>query len=243
MNVVQTPFGLKLGAFMKLTAAESGQLDQLHGRRKKFARGSDVIYQGQPKQAAYVLASGWACSYRLLSGGERQIFSFQIPGDFLGLRSVMAHNTDHNIEPVTHAEASEVLASELKETFRNSARFTAAVMWSASRDEAILMEHLVGIGRRNAKERTAHLLLELHARLKLVHMASASSFSCPLTQYLLGDALGLSAVHVNRVLRELREDGLATFQHGVVTFHNMKGLIALADFDSDYLDQYGALLN
>lgn len=117
------------------------------------------------------------------------------------------------------------------------------MLWAISRDEAILMEHLVGIGRRDAKERTAHLLLELHARFKLVKMTSSSSFACPLTQYLLGDALGLSAVHVNRVLRELREDGLVTFQHGEVEFHDLKGLIALADFDSDYLDQNGVLLN
>ena len=243
MNVTQTPFGLKLGAFMNLTVEESAELSQLHSRRKKFAHGTDMIYQGQPKKAAYVLASVWACSYRLLSGGERQIISFNIPGDFLGMRSMMAHNTDHNIEPVTRAEASEVLAADLSQTFKNSPRFTAAMLWAISRDEAILMEHLVGIGRRDAKERTAHLLLELHARLKLVKMTSSSSFACPLTQYLLGDALGLSAVHVNRVLRELREDGLVTFQHGEVEFHDMKGLIALADFDSDYLDQNGVLLN
>lgn len=118
MNVTQTPFGLKLGAFMNLTVGESAELSQLHSRRKKFAHGTDMIYQGQPKQAAYVLASGWACSYRLLSGGERQIISFNIPGDFLGMRSMMAHNTDHNIEPVTRAEASEVLAADLSQTLK-----------------------------------------------------------------------------------------------------------------------------
>jgi CRP-like cAMP-binding protein len=115
-------------------------------------------------------------------------------------------------------------------------------LWAASRDEAMVVEHLVGIGRRDAKERTAHFLLELGARLKLVGLGTALGYSCPLSQYMLADAMGLSAVHVNRVLRELREDGLVTFQHGEVTIHDLDRLVSLADFDKTYLDHDGPLL-
>ncbi|WP_210319321.1 Crp/Fnr family transcriptional regulator [Aureimonas glaciei] len=103
----------------------------------------------------------------------------------------------------------------------------------------MLVEHLVGIGRRDAKKRTAHFLLELGARLKLVGLGSTQGYACPLSQYLLADALGLSAVHVNRVLRE---DGLATFQNGQVEIHDLDGLMRLADFDKSYLDHDGPLL-
>ena len=155
---------------------------------------------------------------------------------------MLFRTSDHNIEPVTKVEASEVLVRDLLETFSDTPRLATAVLWAASRDEAMVVEHLVSLGRRDAKERTAHFLLELGSRLKLVGLGSNSGYACPLSQYLLADTLGLSAVHVNRVLRELREDGLVTFQHGQVEFHDLEGLVELAEFDKTYLDHDGPLL-
>lgn len=179
---------------------------------------------------------------RRKSTGTRQIVDFQIPGDFLGLRSVLLRTGDYNVEPVTKIEASEVLAHDLLDTFNTTPRLAAAVLWAMSRDDSMVIEHLVSIGRRDAKERTAHFLLELGARLKLVGLGSTAGFACPLSQYIVADALGLSAVHVNRVLRELREAGLVTFQDGQVTIHDLAGLVKLADFDVAYLDHNGPLL-
>lgn len=241
-TVLQSPFARKLGAFVALSVAELDALDKLHGHRRMFAAGCEMVHQGQVGQSAYILASGWVCSYKLLSSGARQIVDFQIPGDFLGLRSLLFRTADHNIEPVTQVEASEVLASTLLDIFNNTPRLATAVLWAASRDEAMVVEHLVGVGRRDAKERLAHFLLELGARLKLVGLGSTAGYACPLSQYMLADALGLSAVHVNRVLRELREDGLVTFQHGQVRFHDLRALVQLADFDKAYLDHDGPLL-
>jgi len=242
LTIQQTPFAQKLGTFVVLSDEELAALDRLHSRRKKFVAGRDIVHQGQANQSAYILASGWVCSYKLLSGGGRQIVDFQIPGDFLGLRSLLFRTADQNIEPVTRVEASEVLAADIWETFNKTPRLATAVLWAASRDEAMVVEHLVGIGRRDAKERTAHFLLELGARLKLVGLSTALGYACPLSQYMLADAMGLSAVHVNRVLRELRDDGMVTFQHGIVTIHDLDGLVALADFDKSYLDHDGPLL-
>lgn len=242
MTALHTPLARKLGAFVALSAKKLAVLDQLHSRRRVFPAGLDIMHEGQTNHAAYILASGWVCSYKLLPGGSRQIVDFQIPGDFLGLRSVLFRTADHSIEPITRIEASEVLAPELLDAFNTTPRLAAAVLWAASRDEAMVVEHLVGIGRRDARERTAHFLLELGARLKLVGLATTEGYACPLSQYLLADALGLSAVHVNRVLRELREAGLMTFQHGAVTFQDFKGLVKLADFDLHYLDHDGPLL-
>jgi CRP-like cAMP-binding protein len=239
MTALHTPFARKLGAFVALTNLEVTLLDQLHGRRKAFPAGRDIIHEGQVKRPAYILASGWVCSYKLLPSGSRQIVDFQIPGDFLGLRSVLFRTADHNVEPVTRIEASEVEGSDLLNAFNTAPRLAAAVLWAASRDEAMVVEHLVSIGRRDAKQRMAHFLLELGARLQLVGLATVEGFPCPLTQYMLADALGLSAVHVNRVLRELREDGLVSFQHGQVKFLDFDGLVTFADFDRSYLDHDG----
>ena len=236
------PLARKLGALVALSEAELGVLEGLHRRRRTFVAGRDLVHQGQSDQAAYILISGWAFSYKLMANGERQIVDFQIPGDFLGLRSVLLHISDHSIEPVTDIEVTEVHVSDLLEAFSQTPRLATAVMWAASRDEAMVVEHLVNVGRRNAAERMAHFLLELGARLTLVRLGSREGFACPITQYLLADALGLSAVHVNRVLRQLREAKLLTFRDGFVGFENYDRLAEFAQFDPTYLDQGGPLL-
>lgn len=232
----------KLGAFVALSKTELAVLDELNKRRRTFVAGRDLVEQGQTEQSAYVLSSGWACSYKLLEDGQRQIVDFQIPGDFLGLRSLLMHISDHSVEPITDIEVTEVLRNDLLGAFTQTPRLATAILLTASRDEAMVVEHLVNIGRRSAAERTANFLLELGARLALVGMGSKAGFECPLSQYLMADALGLSAVHVNRVLRQLREDGLVTFRDGFVSFDNYERLIEFAEFDLTYMDQIGPLL-
>ena len=221
MSILQGPLTRKLSAFVALGAADLETLSQFHRRRRSFLSGHEMIHEGQKSQSAFILAEGWACSYKMLPDGERQIVDFQIPGDFLGLRSVLLRTTDHSVEAITRIEASEVLASDMLDGFARAPRLATAVLWAASRDEAMVVEHLVSIGRRSAEERMVHFLLELGARLELVGLGDRAGFDCPLTQYHLADVLGLSAVHVNRVLRHLREEGLLTFQKGHVSFDDL----------------------
>ncbi len=239
MNMLDSPFARKLNSYATLSKTDLDVLSDLHRRRRRFASGRDMVRQGQPNRTVYVLANGWAFSYILLANGARQIVDFRIPGDFLGLRSILFRKSDQNVEPITAVEASEVLARDLMGTFSRTPDLAKAVLWAASRDESMLVDHLVGLGRRNAAERIGHFLLELGARLRLVGLASNAGYACPLTQYHLADALGLSAVHVNRVLRQLREDGLVTFQDGHVTFDDFAALITFAGFEGDYLDHDG----
>lgn len=238
----QSPLARKLSAFVSLSDSELAVLAGLHQRRRTFSAGRDLVHQGQSKQAAYILASGWVCSYKIQPDGSRQIVDFQIPGDFLGLRSVLLRTSDHSFEPIVDIQAAEVFTADLLKAFADTPRLATAIFWAASRDEAMVVEHLVNIGRRDADIRVAHFLLELGARLALVGMGSKEGYACPLTQYHLADALGLSAIHVNRVLRRLREQGLVTFRDGHVSFHDHEGLVDLADFDPAYLDQGGPFL-
>lgn len=238
----ESPIARKLGAFVALSETELSVLGDLHRHRRTFVAGRDMVLQGQSDQSAFILASGWACSYKLQASGSRQIVDFQVPGDFLGLRSILFRTADHTIEPITKVEASEIHARHLLDAFSQTPRLATAVLWAASRDEAMVVEHLVSIGRRDALERTAHFLLELGARLKLVGLATKDGFDCPLSQYMLADALGLTAVPVNRVLRQLREDGLLTFKKGQVIFHDIERLAVAVDFDRAYLDHDGPLL-
>lgn len=231
-----SPFARKLTSFLSLSATEQNVLSDIHRRRRRFASGSDLVRQGDPNRAAYILASGWACSYILLPNGSRQIVDFQIPGDFLGLRSVMLSKSNHSVEPITPVEASEVTTNEIMGTFSKSPRLFKALFWAASRDESMLVEHLVSLGRRPAAVRTAHFLLELGARLGVVGLSDKTGYSCRLTQYHLADALGLTPIHINRVLRELREARMVTFQNSRVNFDNFDRLVDYAEFNGDYLD-------
>jgi CRP-like cAMP-binding protein len=236
LDISQSALTRKLTSYDQLYPDDLSVLSALHARRRTVAAGSDLVYEGERGHKAYILAKGWVSSYKTLPDGSRQVIDFQIPGDFLGLRSLLLRTSDHSFSPLTEVEVSEIDKSELVAAFRTTPRLAAAILWATSRDEAMVVEHLVDIGRRDALKRTAHYLLELGARLKLVGMGTATGYDCPITQFMLADALGLSAVHLNRVLRQLREKGLLRFQQGVVTFEDREQLVALSGFDPGYLD-------
>lgn len=225
----------KLSTFMPLAADEQQRLAQLQTMSQRVKRGKQLMREGEAGREAYVLQAGWACSYKDLPSGGRQIISFPIAGDFVGLRSILLKTADHSFETLTDSIVTSVDGAGMLQTFSDFPRLGAAILWAASRDEAMVVEHLVSIGRRNAIERTAHFFMELGERMLLAGLSTETEFECPLTQYVLADALGLSAIHINRVLRELRELRLLTVQHGTVTIHDLQGLRKLSGFQGSYL--------
>lgn len=240
--MLDSPFARKLSAFAALSDDHLTVLSDLYARRRHFPVGNDTIHEAQSNQTAFILNTGWACWYKLTPGGTRQIVDFRGPGDFLGLRSILLRTSDHTIEPITPVKASEVQTSKLLDLFARMPRPATAALWAAWRDEAMLVEHLVGLGRRNVAERTRHFLLELAARLRLAELGDKTGYACPLSQYMLADVLGSSAVYINRILRKLREAALATFQSGQVVFDDVDALVVFSKFDRAYLDHQGPLL-
>lgn len=227
----------KLKRFLPLTQDELASLARFEARRRSITAQTEIVHERQEGHHAYILQEGWACAYKMLPDGGRQVINFSVPGDIMGLRSVLLRTSDHAFAAVSDIVVAEVSATQMMDSFQRLPRLGAAILWAASRDEAMVVEHLVNIGRRSAVVRTAHLLLELGMRLQLVELGSDDGFACPLNQYLLADALGLTSIHVNRVLRQLRERGLVTFREGRVTIHNLAALHALADYHGGYLDQ------
>jgi CRP-like cAMP-binding protein len=227
----------KLSNFIRLSPGELDCLIQLQSAREKVAASTDLVHEGQTGHRAYILQAGWAYSYKLLPDGGRQVITFSLPGDLLGVRSVLLRTSDHSFATFSASLVTPISVKRIIAIFNEFPRLGAAILWSISRDEAVVVEHLVGIGRRSAIERIAHFFLELGQRLQLVGMATDTRFECAINQYLLADALGLTAIHVNRVLRQLRERGLITVQKHLVIINDVKGLVQLAGFDSSYLDQ------
>ncbi len=230
--------GVKLNNFIRLSDLEIECLVALQKAPLHVERGRELLRQGDIGHVAYILEAGWGCSFKTLKDGARQIITFPVPGDCVGLRSVLLRTSDHSFSALTDVIVSPVEIPSMLRVFNEFPHVGSAILWATSRDEAITVEHLASIGRRNAIERTAHFFLELCERLRLVGLASDTEFDCPLRQSVLADALGLSTVHVNRVLRELREAGLLTFHDHKVAFRDRPRLMALAGYE----DVEGAIL-
>jgi len=226
----------KLNTFVPLTPRELNWLAEVQSTQLTVKRGRQLIQEGQTGHKAFVLQAGWACSYKELSNGQRQIISFPIAGDCVGLRSVLLRTADHSFSALTDAVVSPLEGTHLLKCVNEFPRLGAALLWAASRDEAMVVEHLVNIGRRNAIERTAHFFMELAERLNMVGLATEAEFKCPLSQFVLADALGLTAIHVNRVLRELREQNLLTLRKGRARIHDLNKLRNLSGFEGGYLN-------
>ena len=227
---------IKLSRFVNFAPDELQALDALEAGEERFQADRELVVEGIGRQDCFVLKDGWAACFKLLVDGRRQIINFSIAGDFLGLRSFLLRTADHSVVTLTSATVARFPQERILELIDQMPRVGTAILWAASREEAIVVEHLVNIGRRNALERTAHLLLELGARLQLVGRTVDGSYHMPLTQEDLADALGLTAVHVNRVLRELRERSLATMVRRRIEIHDLDGLRELAGFHAGYLD-------
>jgi CRP-like cAMP-binding protein len=226
----------KLNTFVALSRDELQCLADMQSNPFNVKRGRQLTQEGQTGHKAFVLQAGWACSYKLLSDGARQIISFPIAGDIVGLRSVLLRTADHSFSALTDAVVNAVEGTHIMKCVTEFPRLGAALLWAASRDEAMVVEHLVNIGRRNALERTAHFFMELAERMSLIGQATETEFKCPLSQFVLADALGLTAIHVNRTLRQLRERKLLTVRKGTVTMHDLPALRKLAGFQGGYLN-------
>ena len=235
------PLTRKLSSIVRLSSSETACLSDLQSYPVHIKRGTEIVHEGQAAQRAFILQSGWACCYKDLREGGRQIISFPLPGDFMGLGSIMLRSSNHSFAALTDALVSSFSVPNLMGLFEKFPRLATAFLWAASRHEAMVIEHLVDVGRRNAVERVAHCLLELHQRLQLIGFASATEFDCPITQYDLADALGLSPIHINRVLRQLRQQHLLTLKSHRAHVHDLAALTRLAGYDGEYLEQAGTV--
>ncbi|MCO6049142.1 Crp/Fnr family transcriptional regulator [Mesorhizobium sp. RP14(2022)] len=235
-------FAIKLEAFGALSLGDQAALNTVQGPVRRISAGTEIVAEGQPLRTAYILREGWTSSSKQLRDGSRQVIDIQIPGDHLGLSGILLSASDRTYTALTKVEVTQLDTERLLDALGTSPNLARLLLKAASREEAMLVEHLVSIGKRDATARTLHFLLELGARMRLVGRGSANRFECPISQATLADALGMTAIHLNRVLRQLREAQLMIFREGIVTFLDVEKLIEMADFDRGYLEDGMGLL-
>ncbi|MFZ2005335.1 MAG: Crp/Fnr family transcriptional regulator [Stellaceae bacterium] len=218
-----------------ITPDELPVVRELGWEIRTVRRRQAILTEGAKNRAVYFVLDGYLIRYRILRDGQRQIVDLAIPGDFAGVPSCFFQDSLYTIKALTNATVAVAPLERLVALFETQPRLAAKIFWSFSCDAAIHAEHLIVVGRRAAHERIAHFLLELLTRLQAVGLADEHSFELPLSQEVIGDALGLSLAYVNRVLRRLADDGLVTIKDQKVTISDVDELAFMADFERGYL--------
>lgn len=226
----------RLEEYIPLTQADRDELSRLTSvcTHTVSAR-RDLIREGDAPQSLYVILDGWACHYRTLEDGRRQIVDFAIPGDLCDLNLFILDQMDHSIGAITRLKVAEINRDVFFRLVTSSPNITTALWWQELVSKSIHREWIVSVGQRSAQERIAHLFCEMFLRLESVGLTDGFSCDFPPTQNDIADATGMTPVHVNRSIQELRRQGYLMLEKQRLTIPDMLALQQTASFNPDYL--------
>lgn len=214
-------------------------LDALLEHREEASPGELIVMEDQDMNRTWVPLEGWAFRYKGFADGRRQILNYILPGDIIGLYSVMLKRSDYGVEAITPMSLAVFPSTELIDALRHTPRLLLALSWIAGQGERMLDEQITRVGRRGAAERMAHLFVELYIRLRKLGIDKDKARVLPLTQALLSDTLGMSHVHANRCFGRLTREKLVELKAGRLMLVDPERLAQRAGFDSSYLDESG----
>jgi len=218
-----------------LTEGDRQAILALPHTMKSLAPGSYAVGEGEPPTGCGVLVSGFAYRQKLTGDGGRQILSIHIPGEALDFQNIFLNVADHSVQMLTRGHVAMIPRAEIQKIARSSAAIGHAILVSILVEASIFREWILNIGQRDAKSRLAHVLCELAVRLDAQGLAANMGYHLPMTQAELADALGLTPVHLNRVIRSLEVDGLIARGKRDVSFPDWERMIDIADFNDRYL--------
>lgn len=228
-----SPFIRKLDRLASLSTQDKAALAAVSSATRTIEQGVDLPSAKDAADGAFLILDGYACRYMLREDGSRQITCYLVPGDHCDTGSVLG--VSHPLGTLSPCRVAFVARSVFNDMTKESAPIAEALRISALIDEATLREWLMNIGRRTSEERLSHLFCELLTRLRAVDLVDGNSVRFPLTQFDLGDTMGLSYVHVNRTLQSLRQQELITLRGKVLSILDLPRLVALAEFKPGYL--------
>jgi CRP-like cAMP-binding protein len=230
-----SPLVRKLDSIFHLSAEERGALESLPMQVTELKTDQDIVRQGDRPSRCCLMLEGFACTYQVTGEGKRQIMAFHIAGDIPDLQSLHLKVLDNSLCTITHAKVGFIQHEAVRDLCLRYPR-TAGALWRATLiDASVFRAWMANIGRRDAFNRIAHILCEHVVRMRAVGLAQGDECQVPITQNELADALGLTPVHVNRVLQDLRAAGLFTLKGGVLSILDWERLKETGDFDPTYL--------
>jgi CRP-like cAMP-binding protein len=219
-----------------VSAEERRILDDMFSRQRLVDAKQDIVREGDQPTESCMLLSGFAARYHLLADGKRQISAIHVPGDFVDLHSLLLGRMDHSVVAMSECSVSLVPHQILRRITETQPHLTRLLWLSTLIDAAIHRRWIVTSGRLPASGQLAHLFCEIYCRLSVVGLTDGLRFQFPISQIELGDALGLSSVHVNRTVKELRAQGLIRWHGSEVTILDWQGLQEYGQFDPTYLN-------
>lgn len=225
----------KLNGFAPLDPREVIALEAATANPRTYPARHDLIREGDQPGPVFVVLEGWAFRYKILPRGTRQIMAFLIPGDCCDLHNNMLAEMDHSIQAVTAAKVAMIPRARMDEMMAVYVNIARAMYIAQLVDEGILRSWIVSMGRRSSAERVAHLMCELYLRAERASDVQEDEVSLPLPQAVLADALGMTPVHINRVLKELRKSGAMEIRRGSLLIRDPRKLVQIAGFDDNYL--------
>jgi CRP-like cAMP-binding protein len=224
----------KLLGFTELSPPDVAALADATAEARKYVAKQDLIREGDPPGPVFVVLEGWLCRYKILPTGTRQITAFMMPGDSCDLHVRMLDVMDHGIQALTTARVAMIPRDVMAELMASVA--IARAMYIAQLvDQGTLRAWIVSMGRRTSTQRVAHLMCELYLRAEAIGLTTPAGVALPLSQSVLADALGMTAVHINRVLKSLRQAGAMDLRRGSLTILGPAQLVKIAGFDENYL--------
>lgn len=229
------PLLRRIESIAKLTDPERDALRKVPMSVRDVPARTDLIREGDCPEECCVLLEGFAIRYKLAFSGDRRIIAFHVPGDIPDLQSIHLARMDHNLASLTAIRAGFIPHRALHEVNLQFPRVAGALWRATLVDASIFREWIVNLGHREALSRTAHFLCEMHFRLKAVGLAGRDGIELPITQSDLADTLGVSAVHMNRTMQELRARKLIEDQGRYITCRDWRALALLGEFNPDYL--------
>jgi CRP-like cAMP-binding protein len=229
------PLIQKLEGFVELSDADRDALHRLASVARDVPARTNLVREGEPPSDIIFITEGIGCRFKQRANGARQITAYLVPGDTCDLDIALLNRLDHTIATLSPCKVARVSATTLREITENHPAIARAMRISALIDEATLREWLVNIGCRSALERIAHLFCEFLVRLRAVGLATEDSCDLPMTQHELADTTGMTTVHVNRSLQELRRRGLIELKGKNLKVLDWPRLRSLAEFKAGYL--------
>ncbi len=224
---MQPPFH-RLAEFVSLTSQDMDVMNGWLAGYRKVSRLRTLRREGDPVTGVYFLLEGWVCSSLMLRNGRRQIVKVHLPGDMLGMPSLVLPAAGETLEAVTDIKVSLIPAAAIGELFEHRPRLAIGLFLNAQMEHVALTQKLSWVGAGNAMERMSAFLLDLFARLDAGRLTEGGRFDFPLTQPQLGELLGLTAVHVNRTLKRLDQTGFIVRGRGWLRIADLAGLQSLA---------------
>jgi CRP-like cAMP-binding protein len=228
-------FARKLAHFVQLSELEIDVLQSMPARVRDVRARTDIVADSHWPAELSLIVDGFACRYKLLGNGRRQIMAFLIPGDICDLRALLIGKMDHAVAALNNCRIATITRPKIFDAMQQYPRIGLALWRDTMLDAALYRQWLINLGRRTVHQRIAHLLCEIWTRLHAIGRAQDATYELPITQSDLADAMGLSLVHVNKNLRRLREDGLITFRANKVRVHDWERLRSVAEFNPEYL--------